>query len=286
MKLLANLRHALISCFRNIFEIRPLDETFVDVREWFFKNSGRPILRHQKNTIAKILPDIFGYYLMQVSVLGSKKLYKSSPIRYPFIVVPVDSFLNDSKKVPGNVVVCDFQELGIETDSVDVVLLHHALDFSPNPHQLLRESARITMPNGLVIIVGFNRWSFSSITRYFSCFFNRSHFYRHHRFGVQRLKDWCKVLELDAVHIEYGYHCPLYKKQFSKKLDAILSYCLPMFGQYYVLIARKNVNAMNKVNMKWRKKSVLPQWGERALNKSAPVKNIAIEIPLEKNEKC
>ena len=46
--------------------------------------------------------------------------------------------------------------LPIETNSIDLVLLPHILEFSSNPHQILREVQRVLMPEGHVIVCGFN----------------------------------------------------------------------------------------------------------------------------------
>ena len=49
----------------------------------------------------------------------------------------------------------DPEQLPIESESIDVALLHHVLEYSASPHALLRESARVVVPHGSVIVIGF-----------------------------------------------------------------------------------------------------------------------------------
>ena len=50
-------------------------------------------------------------------------------------------------------------ELPIATQSIDLVLLPHVLEFAEEPHAVLREVDRVMMPEGRLVIVGFNPWS-------------------------------------------------------------------------------------------------------------------------------
>ncbi len=41
-------------------------------------------------------------------------------------------------------------------DNIDVVLLHHLLDYVDSPQDVLREAARVVLPMGHLVIVGFH----------------------------------------------------------------------------------------------------------------------------------
>jgi ubiquinone/menaquinone biosynthesis C-methylase UbiE len=54
----------------------------------------------------------------------------------------------------------DAQELSFEDDSFDVVLLHEAIYYLPEPHKFMKECRRILRDGGIVIICSVNReWS-------------------------------------------------------------------------------------------------------------------------------
>ena len=46
--------------------------------------------------------------------------------------------------------------LPLATDSVDALLLPHTLELHDNPHEVLREVARVLIPEGHVVVLGFN----------------------------------------------------------------------------------------------------------------------------------
>ena len=51
---------------------------------------------------------------------------------------------------------CDFDALPFDSQSLDLVVLPHALELARDPHLTLREVERVLMPEGRVVIIGFN----------------------------------------------------------------------------------------------------------------------------------
>ena len=51
---------------------------------------------------------------------------------------------------------CDFDALPFPQHSVDLVVLPHSLELARDPHQTLREVERVLVPEGRVVIAGFN----------------------------------------------------------------------------------------------------------------------------------
>ena len=47
-------------------------------------------------------------------------------------------------------------QLPLASQSMDLVVMPHVLEFSKDPHQILREAERVLMPEGQIIIAGFN----------------------------------------------------------------------------------------------------------------------------------
>jgi SAM-dependent methyltransferase len=56
----------------------------------------------------------------------------------------------------GNALHCDFDALPFPNQSLDLVLLPHTLELARDPHDTLREVERVLVPEGRVVIVGFN----------------------------------------------------------------------------------------------------------------------------------
>ena len=60
----------------------------------------------------------------------------------------------------------DLRQLPFASASLDLVVLPHVLEFLPDPHQMLREVERVLIPEGQVVIAGFNPLSLWGLRRY------------------------------------------------------------------------------------------------------------------------
>src|SRR5690606_30958247 len=103
--------------------------------------------------------------------------------------------------------VADIEMLPLATDSVDAVLLHHALDFTPDSHRLLREASRVLRPGGRMVVVGFNPvslWGLGSLLRWRPQMppWNARFISR------RRITDWLRLLDFHVEQTSYGGFLP------------------------------------------------------------------------------
>jgi SAM-dependent methyltransferase len=113
--------------------------------EWFETCLGQYLLEREQNYFDQAVADVFGYHAMQIGFA-----------QYDFLRanrMPLQFCVGAEEGVAVRVAP-DF--LPIETNSIDLVLMPHVLEFSVNPHQILREVQRVLMPEGHVIVSGFN----------------------------------------------------------------------------------------------------------------------------------
>lgn len=89
----------------------------------------------------------------------------------------------------------DIDRLPFASESIDLIILPHAFEFAENPHMILREVDRVLIPEGQVIISGFNPASLwglrQSIGKLTGAYFLPSYA---EFIGLPRLKDWLKLL--------------------------------------------------------------------------------------------
>src|SRR6185437_6050332 len=64
-------------------------------------------------------------------------------------------------------VIADPHYLPFAENTFDLVVLPHALEFTDDPHLMLREAYRVTRPEGQIVIAGFNPFSLYGAKRYF-----------------------------------------------------------------------------------------------------------------------
>ncbi|MGD2081900.1 MAG: methyltransferase domain-containing protein [Chromatiales bacterium] len=162
-------------------------------RAWFRDAPGSLLLDQERALLEARLPDLFGYYLVQLGYAGEvpEALY-ATRVRQKIVIDP-------SGAAPGGVasLMAEAGRLPIRSDTVDAVLLVHTLDFAPDPHQVLREVERILIPEGRLVIVGFNGLSLWGLRRWWPP--RRREVPWSGRFiGPRRIDDWLTLLGLEV----------------------------------------------------------------------------------------
>ncbi len=155
--------------------------------------------------------------------------------------------------------VCDADELPFPGDSMDLVVLHHTADFSPYPHQVLREAARVLRGDGSIVLIGFNPVSVWGIRRLVS---------RHHagpwggRFLSRgRMEDWLHLLDFQVeTSLTRFYHLPFQRsgrKVSGGFVQRLSGYGVLPVGAYYCILAKKQVCARIPRRNVWRQSKVM-----------------------------
>lgn len=149
----------------------------------------------------------------------------------------------------------EYEQLPILGSSADLILLPHVLEFSDNPHQVLREVVRALMPEGHVIVSGFNPWSPWGMRRYFGK--ERGDYPWAGQFiTLPRLKDWMALLGFDiAAGRMCGYVPPLRSEKWLQRL-AFMEHAgdrwWPFAGGVYFLHGIKRVHGTRVITPRWK----------------------------------
>src|SRR5664279_448767 len=120
---------------------------------WFATPLGAYLQAREQAYFDHTLADIFGYQALQIG-LPESPLLRSSRITTRCSV---------DLEEPAQVL-ADPHWLPFSENSFDLVVLPHALEFTDEPHQLLREVYRVIRPEGQLLITGFNPFSPVSYT--------------------------------------------------------------------------------------------------------------------------
>jgi len=233
----------------------PSQVTRQRMRAWFTHLPGRWLQAEERAQLRDILPTLFGYHLLQLGDVYSKACLSST--RIPHCVV-LDEWLQDRPPAGERVrsEICGPLEwLPIATDCLDTVVMPHTLEFTNDPHQVLREVDRILIPEGHVVILGFNPWSLWMFWRVALCWQGKPPWCG--RFISQaRVKDWLQLLGFDIIDARrYFFRPPLSNKSVMRRLrflDRIGRRWAPFFGAGYVLVARKRVATLTPIKSRWR----------------------------------
>jgi SAM-dependent methyltransferase len=259
-----------------------------EVSPWFESPLGSQVLDTELAIIEQLLPGFFGYHLLQLSV-QSRLLYESSPISHKFSLAPsVESNLAACKVSSENTnqrvspqVLAETELLPFEKDSLDVVLLHHLLDFHASPQNLLREVSRVARPNGQVVIVGFNPLSLWGAYKPIGAL-RKKQPWQGNFIRPGRLMDWLNLLNFKIDRAQYSIYSPPYQRKekagpqvdYSQGLSR--NYNWP-FGAVFVIVARKQVGTITPIRPVWTGKQnlgrlsvVRPAAGREIANRNFP----------------
>ncbi len=227
---------------------------------WFSSVPGREIAQEQVALLNRALPNLFGYHLLQVGRLANLDLLSKSRILNRNIV-----------EIDGRDRGCDYPvvrgsatALPVESDSVDVVVLPHILEFEAHPHEALRESARVIVPDGHLLICGFNPWSMLGFWWYLKRH-QQALPWRGQFLALTRLRDWLALLGFDVLSQDACFFKPPFgNERLLKRLDFfddIASRMPAYFSGAYLLLARKRVTTLTPVRSRWRPRRRLASVG-------------------------
>lgn len=226
-----------------LFKTSILLPKWVDIQaqlaNWFASPRGLEVLTAEREILDQVLPGMFGYHLMMMGSFDPSSLCERS-------VIPHRFFLSD-RRLSGAVVGAYSSQLPFQTNSVDVALLHHSLDFERDPHRMLREVARVVIPGGKIVIVGFNPFSLWGILRLIN--WQRAKIPWAARFlSALRISDWLHLLDYSVEGVETAYYRFLGgdKAGLLEQLGARYFHHL---GAIYVLVATKQESCITPIKI-------------------------------------
>jgi len=218
--------------------------------EWFRGVPGRFVRAEERHQLDQLLPDLFGYHLASIGSVGDdEELLLTSRIPHHIIVDP-DVADQDRSVVHGRADALPFSE-----GSIDVVLLLHALELEQDPHQVLREVSRVVVPEGHLVITGFNPWSLWGLWRLFRKRSGKLP-WSGRFFSQTRIRDWLALIGFDTVETRcfffrppFGGEAIMVRSQFLERLGARW---WPLLCGVYVIVARKRVSTLTPIRPRWR----------------------------------
>jgi SAM-dependent methyltransferase len=228
------------------------------LRDWFETDNGRVFADIEYELARAVLPDLFGYHVVQLGVCQGYALTSSSRISHQ-VRVALDGTTTD-----GCALVCTEDALALAASSIDVLVLPHVLEFGRDPHGVLREAERVLIGEGHLLILGFNPWSLFGLWRLCLGWRNDAPWSGRH-LRLARVKDWLALLGFDVVlTAKASYRPPLERVSMFRWLEFLErfgAYFWPFFGNIYMIVAKKRVLRVRPVKSAWLKRRGLVAGG-------------------------
>ena len=236
-------------------------DSIIALSHWLQTSAGSYVRAWQQARLDVLTSDIFGFNAMQI---GMPQIDALRANRMP------NKWLSDTCLLAGSpspqagtnpvVVMHDFAELPFASQSLDLVVLPHVLEFADEPHQVLREVERVLIPEGQVIITGFNPASLWGLRQFGGRLFGQNFLPQEGEFiSLPRLKDWLKLLSMEVDRGHFGCYVPpcttekwLCRFSFMEKAG---ERWWPYFGAIYIVHAIKRVRGMRLIGPAWSKRT-------------------------------
>ncbi len=247
---------------------------------WLASPPGQYLLNWEQRWLDEAVADMFGFHALQLG-LGQIEALRSN--RMP------QRWLADAQpQVKGVALYCDFDALPFPNQSLDLVVLPHALEMAHDPHDSLREVERVLRPEGRVVITGFNPGSPWGL-RQRSGRLRRSLGLSGPLFlpaegefiGYRRVRDWLRLLGLEVEQGQFGcWRPPLRSQSWLDRmawLDRVGEHAWPVLGAVYMVTAVKRVRGMRLVGLAHRRRALRQGVPATVVNR-APAPNSATTV--------
>jgi SAM-dependent methyltransferase len=192
---------------------------------WLSTPQGAYVLDWELGQFDSAVEDVFGFRAVQVG-LPEVDFLRQNRIPYRFSLA----------LEPGAALAADPLQMPLAAQSVDLVA----------PHAVVRAAARVLMPEGQIVISGFNP---ASLWRFHSPGDVKL-------IGLFRLREWLRVLGFELNGGKFGLYVPAFRQKrwierfaFMEKAGARW---WPIAGALYVVRAVKRVHGMRLVTPAWR----------------------------------
>ena len=235
-------------------------QSIIELGSWLQTAPGLHLLAWEQERLDHAVADVFGYHALQ---LGLPELQGLRANRMPHRWVTEDALVRSADGQSTALHLhCEFDALPFPNASIDLVVLPHSLELARDPHQTLREVERVLVPEGRVVITGFNPASLWGLRQ------RAGHMRRGMGFGRDqglylpsggdflgywRLRDWLRLLSFEVEAGRFGcWRPPLKSEAWLERfawMDKVGDRWWPVLGAVYFVVAVKRVRGMRLIGL-------------------------------------
>ncbi|MFN2328906.1 MAG: class I SAM-dependent methyltransferase [Chromatocurvus sp.] len=216
---------------------REFSEISQQLETWYARDAGERLFAEIRARSRPLLDTAFGYHILQLGPLPGRSLLEDSRIHHKIIA--------GASGLKGVSLPCECDELPLESDSIDIVVALHTLEFCENPHNCLREMQRVLTPNGHLLIVGFNPYSLKGVSQRLRGAMGNSLWRSRRPVSQYRLTDWLHLVGCKVERFDHLYPLPPWGSErfhgAAAALDAAFNRHQLPIGSVYLAHAIKQV---------------------------------------------
>ena len=212
---------------------------------------GRFLLQWEQEVFDRWVKNVFGYHALQIG-LPELDALRENRMPHRGFLAHHSGHSSGQKPSVQNCVQADPAALPFASQSIDLLVLPHVLEFSEDPHGILREAERVLLPQGQLMITSFNPfglWRLGSQTMaswaQHALLSSEKSTEALNRISFIKLKDWLKLLGFECHRGCFGCYRPATRteKWFSRFqfMESAGDRWWPVLGGVYALTAIKRV---------------------------------------------
>ncbi len=241
------------------------------MNDWFESSLGRFLLEQERQHCRNLVPS--GYYPRSLQAgrpslnfldgietdgrffIGEQTL--KAPYHVDSLADPPDPPAADPQLVHCALATASAMPFADKTHNL--IVLPHTLDFCDDPHAVLREVNHILVPQGCVVITGFNQLSLWGAIRVLMKASGRQPWNGRYR-SVGGVQDWLSLLGFELVGARMlACQLPLQNEKWRRKLEFIDqagARWWPGLGAVYIIVGRKQeiaASARAVTRLRWQR---------------------------------
>ncbi|HWH81580.1 MAG TPA: methyltransferase domain-containing protein [Burkholderiaceae bacterium] len=249
--------------------------------DWLATPAGAYVLQWEQAHLDSAVADLFGFHALQLG-LPELEALRANRMPHRWVATEFEPTPGVAGSAPaassdplaaGNAAAaprpravvalhCDFDALPFDSQSLDLVVLPHALEWARDPHLALREVERVLVPEGRVVVVGFNPNSLWGLRQHLGRWRRKlaPNSARHlflpsagEFLRYRRLRDWLRLLSFEVEDGRFGcYRLPVASMKWLARcawMERVGDRWWPVFGAVYFVVAVKRVRGMRLVGL-------------------------------------
>jgi SAM-dependent methyltransferase len=254
------------------------EAAIIEIDQWLLTPPGRYLIDWEQAQLDRLVGNVFGYHAAQLGWPAVQAL-RCNRIAHRWLLSDGALTTDLGQRAPPPrdgaaiwppsplplSVLCDYEALPFPSSSLDLVVLPHTLELAGDAHQTLREVERVLVPEGRLIVLGFNPASLWGAYKTGADLAGRLGWGpgpvtgATELIGWRRLRDWLRLLGLEFESGRFGcYRPPFAAERWLERchwFDRAGARWWPVLGSAYVLVAVKRVRAMRLVGPAWHRKA-------------------------------
>lgn len=220
-----------------------------DIHTWYQQPLGSKIIQLERQQLMQLPKTLFGNSILQ---FGAYPYFNCLDLKNNA------SYLTVAPNCPAQTSLSHTQatytELPFPPNSFDTIIMPHILEFASKPKTIMTETWQTLAPEGHLIIIGFNPWSFNNLWHFFdktkinlpawATFYSASKIYQWLRNDYYEIAHHCHFHYLPLSTAE---HHGMKWMSFEKLANGLLLNC----GSLYLLVLKKSLIPLTPLRTRW-----------------------------------